>query len=639
MDQTLNQEMTGTDQAWERRLAGQPPRRFTIALLSCFSILVSAVGSLPAQQIDKYVRQASKLVERYQLDDALSLLEIGLRQYPDAPELLLQMGSLLVHVGQAERGEGLLQRALAIEPFNPEILRTSAQAKLRQGRLASAIELFRKSLWHGSGDAESHHLLAYSLFLQGDEEKALDHARRSVRIEPLSAPYRDLYSLLLDLHGDQKESDRQLRMAHRLEPNDAHILYRLSRRQRREKRLGQALEYAELASNLDPENPLYFRELGDLYKQMGETQLAREAMVRSHALEESFQKYLSALQLSGQGRIDEAIRILEATVSQQPSFITGMMQLAYLYQKQEKPDQALGVYRRVLELNPSLTAAREQGAWIQARKGSLKQALELLRDSRDRSINESILQGYQLLVRKDWSGALKHLRQVESENPLTPGILGLLAYCLSQLGESEEALRYLATAERLQPGDTRIRAQISEVKLDQALQFQAKRQWARALEIYQVLVRSDGRKPVYLFNMAYCQQQIGELSQAVAHYRAGLALDSQADWARINLASCLYRSSRFEEAAAEWGILLGRTQTPESYLQLGLCYSQLHRDAEAEVVFEKAMVLGDRSPQVVYNLGITRLRLMKQEEAWALIRRAALLGYQPARKLLQQARR
>ena len=117
-------------------------------------------------------------------------------------------------------------------------------------------------------------------------------------------------------------------------------------------------------------------------------------------------------------------------------------------------------------------------------------------------------------------------------------------------------------------------------------------------------------------------------------YRSGLARDPSAGWARINLATSLYLLTRFEEALAEWEEVTSRNPTPEYLLQLGLCYSQLQRDPEAEAAFERALKRGLDTPELLYNLGITRLRLSKTGEARELIRRAARQGYPPAVDLL-----
>jgi tetratricopeptide (TPR) repeat protein len=115
-----------------------------------------------------------------------------------------------------------------------------------------------------------------------------------------------------------------------------------------------------------------------------------------------------------------------------------------------------------------------------------------------------------------------------------------------------------------------------------------------------------------------------------------LEAEPTATWARINFASTLYRLGEYQESANQWERILPESKTPDTYYRLGLSYSHLGRFPEAEYAFDKAVRLGDERPEVLYNLGLSRLRSKKQDEARDLIRRAAVAGYPPARELLPQ---
>ena len=77
-------------------------------------------------------------------------------------------------------------------------------------------------------------------------------------------------------------------------------------------------------------------------------------------------------------------------------------------------------------------------------------------------------------------------------------------------------------------------------------------------------------------------------------------------------------------------------QDPGHLLQAGTVLFSPGSFPEAEYTFDKAVRLGDERPEVLYNLGLSRLRSKKQDEARDLIRRAAVAGYPPARELLPQ---
>ncbi|MDA2939062.1 tetratricopeptide repeat protein [Acidobacteria bacterium AH-259-A15] len=601
-------------------------------------VFLVGLGIVSGQTAEEYINQTYQLVLRYQWEEAVELLKTGLDQYPDQPELLLQLGSLLVRSGQVAEGEKLLQRALEIQPGNSKTLRSAGEAQLRRGYFSSAIALLRESLANSSGDAESHHRLAFALLARGQEQIAVEHARRAVELNPLDPRFRRLYALLLEIQREDEKAYEQLKFAYRLAPRDPKLLFHLSERRRVSGNLFQALEYLELAAEVDPENPLYHDKLSDLYDRLGEKEKAMEEAQRARSLGQAFEKYITAIRLSVKGKKFDAIRILQPVIKAHPEFVTGMMLLGDLYQKSGRESQALDLYLKILERDPFQSSAREKGAWLQVQQGLLDSALQLLEDSGFQTPNHTLIAGYHRMIEEDWAGALKYFRKVEAQNPLNPDLLQLISYCLNAKGQTEEALLHLAKAERLRPDDPEIELQMREIKFQNGLDLLSGKKWRAALEAFQELMKDDVQAE-YLLRMAYCRQQLGDLSRAAEQYRVGLESDPTATWARINFATCLSLLGKYREAAGQWELILTQAKTSEAYYQLGLCYSHLSRFPEAEYAFEKAIKLGDERPEVLYNLGVSRLRAKKLAGAWHLIRRSARAGYPPAQDLLRQARR
>ena len=265
-------------------------------------ILSFSLGIASGQSVGEFTQQASQLVLRHQWEEAISLLKAGLDQYPDQPQLLLQLGSLLVSSGRFGEGEKLLQEALEQQPGNSEVLRNAGEAQLEQGRFSSAVALFRESLRHSSENVEAHHRLAFSLLAQGQEELALEHSRHAVELNPLDPRFRRLYAFLLDTQGEEETANEQLKLAYRLAPRDSKLLFELSQRRRLAGHLFQALEYLELATEVDPENPLYHGRLSDLYEQLDQTERAGEEAKRESDLRQAFEQYLTAMSLAVNGK-------------------------------------------------------------------------------------------------------------------------------------------------------------------------------------------------------------------------------------------------------------------------------------------------------------------------------------------------
>ena len=578
---------------------------FTLA----FTALIRVDGGLKvwAQSIDEFTQQAHQLTQDYRWREAIRLLEKAVRKYPDEPQLLVRLGNLFVRSGQASEGERWLQQALFLHPDNPRTLYLLGKARLRRGNVASAIDFFQQSLRCQPNQAETHHRLAFAFNLQGKKQQALEHAKHAVQLEPREPRYRCLYSSLLNEQGQRKESFQELRMAYRLTPQDPRLLFQLGDKRRLAGELTQALEYLELASAQDRENPLYHSELSRLYQQLGQKEKALQEAERARDLRQAFRHYTEALTLVTKGEQSKAFRRLEPVVQAHPEFVTGMMLLAQLYRKMGLEKKALDLYLKILEQDPFQSAAREEGAWIEAEQGSITSALQLLRKSHRESPNQALIEGYREILEENWDKALEHLRRAEVKNPLDAGLLQLISLCLNGQGRNKAALAYLEKAEKLQPGDANIRGQIRQIEIEDAFRLLDEKKWDASLQAFLELNEEQGPSAEYLLITGYCRQQLGDLAGAVSNYQDGLKEKPEATWARMNLVSCLHRLSRYQEAADEWLRIIARSETPEAYFQLGLCYSYLSLFRKAEDAFEKALRLGADRPEVSYNLRVIRL--------------------------------
>jgi tetratricopeptide (TPR) repeat protein len=132
---------------------------------------------------------------------------------------------------------------------------------------------------------------------------------------------------------------------------------------------------------------------------------------------------------------------------------------------------------------------------------------------------------------------------------------------------------------------------------------------------------------------------LGNLKEALRHYRAGLQKEPQASWAHQNLAVILYQFGRYQEAANVWERVPAKQRPPQIWQQLGFCYAYLGRYEAAESSLQTALNSGLATPPLLYHLGATRLHRMQSEEAWGLIRRSAAANYLPAKNLLRQRAR
>lgn len=606
-------------------------------------LLLFASGTAFSQPAKDYSQQATELARSYRFAEAVALLKTGLSQHPESIELTRQLGVLLVRTGNATEGERLLREALARQPHHLELLDALAEAELRQGRPGAAVSLLEDVLWHRPEDAQVQYRLAQALFLKGEFHRALEPARRSVELNPRDSTLRRFYSLLLDIQGAREESHQQLKAAQQLDPQNDSLLFQLGEKERQAGRVQEALELVRNASQLDPENPLYHYTLSQLHEKLGQKDFAVREGERARELTEAFEGYTQALDLATNGERRAAADVLEPLVQKHPVFVTGALFLAGLYSRMGREQQALDLYLTVVNRYPSQTAARQEAAWILAQRGQYEQALKTLGRFSQEDSGRSLFEAYRREKAMDYAGALEALQRVQSENPLNPDLLLWVAHCLRAGGQNQQALEVLGRADRLRPGNAAIQEQARQIRLGRqrktASQLFQARQWKAALRELTALAETaeeKGGDAAIRFQIAYCHQQLGNLQEALRHYRAGLQADSQASWARQNLAVILYQLARYQEAANEWERVPAKLRSPETWQQLGFCYAYLGRYEAAETSLQTALNYGLATPPLLYHLGVARLRRMQSEGAWRLIRRSAAGNYQPAKNLLRQ---
>lgn len=135
---------------------------------------------------------------------------------------------------------------------------------------------------------------------------------------------------------------------------------------------------------------------------------------------------------------------------------------------------------------------------------------------------------------------------------------------------------------------------------------------------------------------------MGGLLQAQAAYRLGRLEEAEAllkersePEARTLLGQVYLAIGRPEKAVEVLGPLYQAERAPEVGANLAAAYLALGRPSEAELLLREVLSRSERLAPAWYNLGIALRTLGREEEAMRAFRRAADLGYAPARALLR----
>ena len=206
--------------------------------------------------------------------------------------------------------------------------------------------------------------------------------------------------------------------------------------------------------------------------------------------------------------------------------VTAHNGLGNLLALEGRAQDAVAEYRRAIELDPELRAARANLGGALASLGR-------------------------------WDEALEQLRSVVNQCPECPDSAPQyrnLARALDQTGRPEEALDPLRKAVALTPDDP-------ELRLDLADQLAAAGRPADALENYQALLRLQPTNAQCLFGLANALTLLGRLDEAKAGYQKALSVQPAFPEAHRNLG--LLQLQLGELAAAETSLRAGLRLAPD----------------------------------------------------------------------------
>lgn len=213
-------------------------------------------------------------------------------------------------------------------------LKADADAALKAGQLAAAVDLYRAALESRPGWAAAHNNLAMALRQQGDAESSETHFRAALASEPnLIGALSNLGGLLVEC-GRFDEADDVLSRAASLKPNNIGVLYNLGllamQRGEDQRAIGLLQRSTSLKSGFAPA----FFNLGNLSLRIPDYTAALAYFDRSLELNPAHKHAAlnRAKALTSLGRGDEAYASLRQALAIDPSFAAAHSNLIFKQQ-------------------------------------------------------------------------------------------------------------------------------------------------------------------------------------------------------------------------------------------------------------------------------------------------------------------
>jgi tetratricopeptide (TPR) repeat protein/serine/threonine protein kinase len=226
-------------------------------------------------------------------------------------------------------------------------------------------------------------------------------------------------------------------------------------------------------------------------------------------------------------------------------------------------------------------------------------------------------------LQEDRQALVRHARS-ENIRDLPPVTLVLLAQCLTNLGELDEATALLLQIQAQHAGDFWINQQLALclVSLDTP-------QWDKAISYYTAAVALRPDSPGARLNLGNALAALGQSDEALAAYRRAASLQPGYAEAHSNIALALWGKGQHDEAIVACRRALElKPELAEAYCNLGGVLGDKGQHDEAIVACRQAIALRPDWAKPHYHFGNALSGQGRLDEAGGAFRRA--IDLQPA---------
>jgi tetratricopeptide (TPR) repeat protein len=373
-------------------------------------------------------------------DQAVELL----KKIPDSEmdaQTLAMLGSAYLQARDFDHAVTAYEKALAQEPENLDVRRAYAEVLLSRGKIAEARTELERVLKSDPEDGNSHLRLGQLERQAGNFDSARHELERARTLMP-DNPEAQFQQVLLEdavgnddkaieiLQGLLKQTERPggnytAAEAH----NRAAFLERLGLIYRNQEKYDRALEIfnqiVTLGESEAPEAQGLIIETLRLKHEPGKALAAADAAVQKYPKDRALVS-LRATLLAEQGRVDEAIPLLQAQLKGGPSDRETYLTMAQIYSQSKRYSDAEEAVRKSLALTPKA----EEQEFARFMLGSVYER------------------------QKKYDLAEEEFKKVLSANPLNAPAANYLGYLLADRGvRLEESVKYIQKALQVEPNN------------------------------------------------------------------------------------------------------------------------------------------------------------------------------------------
>lgn len=297
--------------------------------------------------------------QRGRNDRAVSLIEQALDLCPGCSDYRYHLAEVLRTAGRTDRAIDAYREAIRRAGGKADYFFGLGNALAERGAHAEAVEAYRSAVQRAPRDAEIRNNLGNALAETGATDEALEHLRAAVALSPTYADAHHNLALVLKAAGDVDEALGHARRACELAPGRAEPLINLG--QLLERAAGPSAAagcYREAAGQVG-DDPALLATVGARLRGAGDPRAAADLYRRAIGLEPGVAAHRVGLChcLVQLHRFADAEAESREALEIAPDYAPALGTLAVCLQTRGEFDEAAGLLRRALELDPLLGEA------------------------------------------------------------------------------------------------------------------------------------------------------------------------------------------------------------------------------------------------------------------------------------------
>ena len=527
--------------------------------------------------VDRQTIQELSSTGRHQ--ECLQACQQLLQSEPENPLPWKYAGKSLLALGQFEKALQCLSKAHQLNANDPEIAKDIGNSHLRLGNVGNAEKWYKISIDIDNNYAPSINNIANIEKQRGNHEKAIELFKKAIQADPLMIqPYLGTATAYLSLDD-----------------------------------LKQAEFFATKAKNINTNQPGIWEIMGVIHQAKGSIDKAIEDYERELAINPSSISSLVNIGtlLFEKGQKDKGTQFLKKAAIVNPSE-KNLTLLAYSYQSDNKLNEAINIYRQLIDNKSSNKDIHYNLGLCLLGSGKNNEAIDAFRTTIE--IDNSLIPawgnlGKALMNEGRNEEALTATKKVLELDPNNPIALMNMGNMYKYLGNLNEAL--LCTEKSIEAEPRNADAHISLGNIYKQLGKHEK----ALISTYKCIEIDPTRHDAYI-NLGSIYNEHGQYDQALDSTLKAIAIKPNDSDALNNLGSIYKNLYKFEEAMVSTKKSLAiNPDNPDSHLNLGSIYRDMGEFDKALKSTIKSLELKPDQPIAYMNLGSIYKDIGKLDEA------------------------